>query len=207
MDNEGMALRAVVFDFGGVLAEEGFRAGLQAIALKNGLDPVEFYSFGESLVYSTGYVTGRADESEFWRALREKSGISAGDRELREEILRRFVLRPKMISCARELRRKGVVVAILSDQTNWLMEVDGRTPFSGNFDHVFNSYVLGISKREGGIFLRVCTAMKVNQAETLFVDDNEGNVRRAAAEGLKTIHFVSFEDFVKKLSGYGLEGC
>jgi hypothetical protein len=33
------AIRAVLFDFGGVLAEEGFRIGLRAIARLNSLDP------------------------------------------------------------------------------------------------------------------------------------------------------------------------
>jgi putative hydrolase of the HAD superfamily len=36
-------INAVVFDFGGVLAEEGFMEGLKAIARKNGLNPDEFF--------------------------------------------------------------------------------------------------------------------------------------------------------------------
>jgi putative hydrolase of the HAD superfamily len=32
------AIKAVLFDFGGVLAEEGFRNGLQALAREQGLD-------------------------------------------------------------------------------------------------------------------------------------------------------------------------
>jgi hypothetical protein len=35
-------IKAVVFDFGGVVAEEGFREGLKAIGRKNGLDPRVF---------------------------------------------------------------------------------------------------------------------------------------------------------------------
>ncbi len=34
-----MVIKAVLFDFGGVLAEEGFREGLKSIGRKNGLDP------------------------------------------------------------------------------------------------------------------------------------------------------------------------
>jgi putative hydrolase of the HAD superfamily len=36
-------IKAVLFDFGGVLAEEGFREGLKAIGVKNGLDPDDFF--------------------------------------------------------------------------------------------------------------------------------------------------------------------
>jgi putative hydrolase of the HAD superfamily len=200
-------VKAVIFDFGGVLAEEGFRAGLEAIAIKNGLDSGDFYSRAEALVYSTGYVTGMANEAAYWKALRGKTGIAGSDDQLREEILKRFVVRPDMLSCVRELKRRGIKVAILSDQTNWLMEVDGRASFSTDFDHVFNSYTLGMSKRKEGTFSKVCGMMGVKPVETLFVDDNEGNVRRAAVEGLRTIHFVSFEDFARRLAEHGLERC
>ncbi len=32
-------IKAVLFDFGGVIADEGFRDGLRAIAIQQGLDP------------------------------------------------------------------------------------------------------------------------------------------------------------------------
>ena len=56
-------IKAIMFDFGGVLAEEGFREGLKAIAEKNGLDPDLFYETAKELIYESGYVTGRSDES------------------------------------------------------------------------------------------------------------------------------------------------
>ena len=42
------------FDFGGVLAEEGFREGLRAIAEGNGLEPEAFIETGFDLVYEGG---------------------------------------------------------------------------------------------------------------------------------------------------------
>jgi putative hydrolase of the HAD superfamily len=36
-------IRAVVFDFGGVLVEEGFREGLYDLARQQGLDPQVVY--------------------------------------------------------------------------------------------------------------------------------------------------------------------
>jgi len=36
-------IKATIFDFGGVLAEEGFREGLMKIAEKNGIDPLKFF--------------------------------------------------------------------------------------------------------------------------------------------------------------------
>ena len=39
-----MKIKAVLFDFGGVLAEEGFRQGLMAIAGQYDLDPQAFFT-------------------------------------------------------------------------------------------------------------------------------------------------------------------
>lgn len=42
MDNK---IKAILFDFGGVLAEEGFKNGLEAIANQNRIKPVDLKSF------------------------------------------------------------------------------------------------------------------------------------------------------------------
>jgi len=67
-------IEAVLFDFGGVIADEGFREGLEAIARKNKLDPEAFYSLAADLVYSSGYVLGRASEQDYWNAVRNRTG-------------------------------------------------------------------------------------------------------------------------------------
>lgn len=58
-------IRAVLFDFGGVLATEGFREGLAAVARSQGLDPDEFFRIAREAVYESGYITGRGDEGDF----------------------------------------------------------------------------------------------------------------------------------------------
>jgi FMN phosphatase YigB (HAD superfamily) len=141
-------IRAVLFDFGGVMAEEGFLEGLRAIARKNGLDPETFFMTVDAIIFETGYLIGRADEGTFWNEVRNRTGIIGTDGELREEILKRFVLRPDMIAVVDHLRSRGLTVAMLSDQTNWLDEMDRRTALSGHFDRVFNSFTIHKSKRD-----------------------------------------------------------
>ncbi len=121
-------IKAVIFDFGGVLAEKGFREGLKAIGIQNGLDPDSFFQTASDLVYQTGYVTGISDEAYFWNTLREITGIKMNDKDLRKEIMDRFILKPDMIAYAEKLKSSGLITAILSDQTNWLEEVNYGTP-------------------------------------------------------------------------------
>lgn len=188
-------IRAVLFDFGGVLAEEGFREGLKAIAKGKGLNPEEFYHTSAELVYQTGYITGGCDEHSYWNAVRKKTGVKGDDQEFREEILKRFKLKPGVMSVASTIKSSGLLVAVLSDQTNWLDELDRRTPFHHHFDYVFNSYHLKKTKRDPSIFRDICFLLGVRPKEVLFVDDNLGNVRRATRQGLRAIHFEALREF------------
>ena len=188
-------IRAVIFDFGGVLAEEGFREGIKAIGNKKGLDPDDFYNISSELVYVTGYITGGCDEHSYWNAVREKTGVKGEDQEFREEILKRFKLRPEMTAVVEKIKSSGFIVAILSDQTNWLDELDQRTPFHHHFDYVFNSFHLKKTKRDPSIFRDICTSLAVRPEEALFVDDNFENIERAMSQGLRTIHFKSMSEF------------
>lgn len=194
-------LKALLFDFGGVLAEEGFREGLKAIGKKNGLDPDRFFTLADALIFESGYLTGRAEETEYWNELRERAGIAGSNEELRDELLKRFVLRPGMIAAVDRLRSRGFLVAMLSDQTNWLDELDRETFLSRHFDKVFNSFKLHKSKRDASIFQDVCRDLGVKTGEALFIDDNINHIQRAEGAGLHTIHFTTFDDFKKQLCG------
>jgi putative hydrolase of the HAD superfamily len=194
-----MMTKAVIFDFGGVLAEEGFLEGLKAIGRKAGLDAGEFSRMADELIISTGYVTGRVPEAAYWDAIRKKTGITASDDELRAEILTRFVLRPEVLDCVRNVREAGYVTAILSDQTNWLEEMDARTPFLHLFDFVFNSYIMKKSKQDVSVFTDVCNVMGVSPEEALFIDDRPGNLERAGKAGLEAVLFETSTDLRRYL--------
>jgi putative hydrolase of the HAD superfamily len=195
-------IRAVVFDFGGVLAEEGFREGMKAIGKGKGLDPDNFYRIASDLVYQTGYIIGKTDEHSYWNALREKTGVKGEDEEFREEILKRFKLRPEMIKGAEKIKSSGLTSAILSDQTNWLDELDQRTPFHHHFDYVFNSFHLKKTKKDPSLFIDVCAALGVRPEEALFVDDNLENIKRAKGKGLRTIHFSGVSEFLVEIKKF-----
>ncbi len=78
-DSEFKTVNTVLFDFGGVLADEGFRNGLAAIGRMSGLDEEDVIRRGHELVLRTGYVTGRAGEGYWWDALRSEAGVRGTD--------------------------------------------------------------------------------------------------------------------------------
>ena len=183
------SIRAILFDFGGVLAEEGFREGLKEIAQEHGLEAESFYQLGAEAVYGSGYVIGQGSEADFWNVLCRRGGLPPYEPGFTREILQHFVLRPEMMAAVRTLRKQGYLTVILSDQTDWLDQLDKRDDFFREFDRVFNSYHLGKGKRDPSIFDDTLRELGVEPQQALFIDDNAGHVERAASRGLKTILF------------------
>jgi len=192
---ENTPVEGILFDFGGVLASEGFRNGLHAIARTNGLDPVVFEKTAETQIFLSGYLTGQADEAAYWRILREQTGMKGSDSDLRTVILDHFSLRTWMFDIIRDLRGQ-VKLAILSDQTDWLDELDARWDFFKYFDYIFNSFHTGKSKLDPSVFDDVLKGMNISAPKALFVDDRIGNIERAASRGMLTLHYVGKEDFL-----------
>jgi putative hydrolase of the HAD superfamily len=199
-----MDIKGVLLDYGGVLAEEGFREGLKSLAIANALSPDSFFEIGTDAVYESGFVVGTSDERTYWNVLRKSTGIKGTDEQFRKEILDRFVLRQWMLEVVRHLRNKGIVVAILSDQTDWLDELDVRDNFFKEFDRIFNSFYLGKGKRDPEVFSGVAAELKIKPSQLLFVDDNSGHVERAQSRGFNTILYKDKDSFLAKLEEFGL---
>ena len=193
-------VRAVLFDFGGVLAEEGFREGLQALAREQGLEPDQLPRAGMDAVYDSGFVLGKGTAADFWNLLQRRVGLSGEHQELTERILDGFVIRPWMMDVVRGLRAAGCVTGILSDQTHWLDELDKRTPFKQNFDRVYNSYYLGKGKRDPSLFHDVIEDLGLAAQQVLFVDDDARNIAHAREQGLQTIQYRDQDQFLSALA-------
>jgi len=193
-------VEVVLFDFGGVLSEEGFKNGLKAIAKANGLDEEAFVRTANDVIHACGYVVGKATEAAYWKLLRETTGIRGDDSLLRNEILSRFSMREWMIDTVKKLKAINVPVGILSDQTNWLDELDGRDNFFRLFDYVFNSYHMGTSKRDVGHFIDVVRMLKTEAEKILFVDDDPGNCERAKQAGLGVIQYIDRGQFLAEIA-------
>lgn len=194
----------VLFDYGGVLAEEGFREGLMAIARHHGLPALEFFETAADAVYDSGYLLGKSDERAYWRLVKSRTGIEDSDERMRGEIMKRFVLRHSMIETVRAVRNKGYRVGILSDQTDWLDELDARDDFFKEFGFIFNSYYLGLGKRHVEIFPLVAGKLGIRPENILFIDDNEGHISRAVSQGYRTILYRDGDGFLLDMERIGL---
>ena len=192
-------IKAVLLDYGGVIADEGFQNGLRAMAREQGLDEDMMMNVARSAVYDSGFVLGWGTEDEFWQWMRDASGLKGSNAELTRRILQGFVLRPWMIEWVQQLRAQGYITGILSDQSHWLDWLNERDHFFGFFDHVFNSYHMGEGKRASGLFSAIAEQLALAPDEILLVDDMKSNIERAQAAGWRGIHYVDKAGFLETI--------
>jgi putative hydrolase of the HAD superfamily len=200
------AIKAVLLDYGGVIAEEGFQNGLRAMSREQGLDEDMMMDVARSAVYDSGFVLGRGTENEFWEFMRQESGLNGSDAELTGRVLQGFVLRPWMIERVQQLNIQGYITGILSDQTHWLDWLNQRDQFFGFFDYVFNSYHMGKGKRDPSLFYDLSRQLALSPNEILLVDDIKSNVERAQAAGWQAIQYVIEKDFLAMMDEFLASG-
>ena len=192
-------IEAVLFDYGGVLSEEGFSNTLEALAKEQDLPVEDMTAEGMQAVYDTGFVLGRGNESDFWLQLRERTGLRGEDSYLRARVFDGFVIRPWMLELVAQLKAKGYITGILSDQTDWLDRLDARDHFYKYFDRIYNSYYLGKGKRDPSHFSDVAANLGLDPSAILFIDDNRKNVATAQAAGMQAIQYLDRESFIEAL--------
>lgn len=193
-------IRAVLFDFGGVVAEEGFYNGLINLAEKQALDAHSMPEEGAKAVYDSGFVLGLGTAAEFWSLMRKRTGLEGRDDFLSGRIIDGFQIRHWVIRLVRSLREKGYITGILSDQTHWLYELESYDHFFKEFDCIYNSYELGKGKRDATIFTDVVNDLELLPEEVLFIDDDEENVKRARGAGLKSFLYIDHRTFTPEIS-------
>lgn len=181
--------RAVLFDFGGVIAREGFLDAMTRQALAQGLDPQAVIAAAVDAMYGSGYLTNTAGEHVFWDIFEALSGFRGDRAAMRAAILDGCVPRQEMLALATALAVEGVVPAILSDHTDWLDELERRHGFFMHYEYVFNSFHTGSTKRQPTSFAHALKTLGISPGEALFVDDARRNVALARELGIRAILF------------------
>ncbi|GLX93444.1 hypothetical protein [Herbidospora sp. NBRC 101105] len=181
----------VLFDVGGVLTVDPWQAlwltGGDGLADRLGLDHERVDAIGERLW--PDYSLRVRDEADYWRDFGRALG-----REIPAEVVaaaEHSTLRsdPAAGRAVGLLAGHGVTVGFISDNTSFwfpkqmrlIGEVAEIRP-----DHVFLSYLLGVSKQTPGTGLFELAARTLDPSRTLVVDDRAHNIGRAASAGFRT---------------------
>jgi putative hydrolase of the HAD superfamily len=214
-----MALRAVIFDLGGVVFPSPFDV-FAAYERDHGL-PDRFIR-GVVAASADHGAWARLERSElafdeFCVAFAEECAAAGGEVdavELMREIGKGFEPRPEMVAAIAAIKAHGLKVGALTN--NWAPSEaqSDRGPHSlghlGGFDVVVESAVEGLRKPDPAIYELACDRLGITPDEAVFLDDLGVNLKPARALGMTTIKVEHPADALAELEavlGFPLGGA
>lgn len=189
-----MQLKAIIFDFGGVLCFHPTDEQIHDLADLCGLTREQFLEHYWGLRHA--YDRGDFEPHEYWRRIGAATGRSYSDDQI-DEFRKRDVnfwvrLDQSMMRWAADVRAAGIRTAVLSNLPHDLGEhLRNGLGLVQNFDHHSFSYELRSAKPDAAIYRHAVEGLGVEPEEALFLDDRIENIEGARAIGLHAIHFES----------------
>ena len=191
-------VRAVIFDFGGVLCFHPDEPRWQRAAETAGL-PVDTFmrAFWTDRIE---YDAARWTPEEYWESVARSAGTHFEPGKIPQLIQREIELwnnyDSRIFGWINQLRAAGIQTAILSNLPRPLGEELRRTPgFLEHFDHVTFSYELRLVKPQAEIYLDATRGLGVDPTQALFLDDKTENVEGSRAVGLHAELYSTWENF------------
>jgi putative hydrolase of the HAD superfamily len=197
-------IRALVCDWGGVLRRTFDVRPRMAWEARLGLPP---RGLGDALfgaVWEQAEI-GQGSLAGVFAALARDLRLDDGQlAALQEEFWAGDRLDDELVALLRDLRRKGVRTALLSNHVTelagWLTELG----LDDLFDVVVISACEGVAKPDPAIYRRALERLGVAPAEAIFVDDWWPNVEAAREVGMGSVRFRGTLHLRRALAAAGL---
>jgi epoxide hydrolase-like predicted phosphatase len=186
-----MAIRAVIFDVGGVLVHDSedallHRAWERRMGLERG-------ALGDAIFdtpVGARSMIGQATSSDVWQDVALRYGLSAEERdELADTFFEDSVWNVELLEYARSLRPR-FKTGIISDA--WLGTRLAIQDYvnEGVFDVIVYSAEEGVCKPDPEIYRRALARLGVAPHEATFVDDRLKNVEGACRVGIHAFQYT-----------------
>ena len=200
-----VAVRAVVFDIGGVLqhsVETGFEVRWER---RLGLESGEFWErIRRSGLGGDGNL-GRISEEEFAEGLGRLYGLDGRETgELLRDLWEWYVgeLNTEVTAYFRSLRPRYRTAILSNGAAGGRREEEARYGFSSIADVLVYSYEVGLQKPDPRIYLLTCQRLGVSPEEGVFLDDQEENVVGAREVGMRSVLFQSTAQAIADVEGH-----
>jgi putative hydrolase of the HAD superfamily len=198
----GTAIKAVVFDYGGVISLSPTEAEREAVAAKAGvplktLDELERQYRGE---YDRGTVNGR----DYFKGLLSRSGVFQDDESL-DKIALADSLCWRHINTGTEkliedIQKHGIKAGILSNMPSEFLDwARINLPVFSKVDFGIFSCELKLIKPEPPIYEALVAKIGCTGKDIVFFDDLKHNVKGAKALGIRAFVWKDPETARKKL--------
>ena len=194
-----MAIRAVFFDFGGVLMRTEFQAPRQHLAERFRLDydDIDKIVFGSesARLASVGEIT----EEMHWREVLKRLKRPVSEiKSFSDEFFGGDILDLTLVEYIRSLRGK-VQTGLISNAWSGLREFITKEKIIDIFDTVIISAEVDVVKPDAKIFNIALEQANVHAKEAIFVDDMKVNIEACEKIGMKGILFKNPQETMDQL--------
>ncbi len=202
-------IRNIVFDLGGVVLDIDISRTVRAFARLTSLGEDEILEkFTTSRLFAR-FETGALDVSAFRDLVRELAGVPMADAviDMAWNVLL-LDIPSERIGLIKRLKEKYRIFLLSNtssihiEEVNIILKRNHHVDGLGDlFDQVFLSYEMGVMKPDAEIYRAMLRAADLVAEETLFLDDNEDNIRGAAELGIQTIYVnkpLTILDYLKE---------
>ena len=200
-------IRALVFDWGGVIQRTEEPAPRQALEAELGLAPggLDRAVFGSDVWALAS--TGRCSVVAAWSQIVASVGFDGGVRAFVERFFAGDRLDPRLLDLIRRCRSEGYRLALLSNAPPPLES--GRTVLArwgdpSLFDVQVFSYQVGVLKPDAAMYRAVLSALGSPAEGALFIDDSPANVAGALRVGMQAVHFAGTDALLHRFCLLGL---
>jgi epoxide hydrolase-like predicted phosphatase len=200
-----MTIKAIIFDFGGVLVRTADRSSRQRLERRLGL--AEWQS--EKIVFNSEMgqkaQRGEATNEALWQSVADRLSLSPEAlTQFQQEFWGGDALDEALVDLIRALKTK-YATALISNATDGLRQtLTGKYPVADAFDLIVISAEEKTMKPGPEIYLRTLDRLGVKAAESVFVDDFAENIVAARSLGMQAIHFNPSVNVAAELKKLGV---
>ena len=202
-----MSIKAVAFDYGGVIAFFQDDSAMKDMAALAGVDVslMDKIYWDNRTIYDQGLVDGIG----FFKSILADVGIFA-DPDLLEKLIVRDVeswaqVNPKSEELIRELKASGIKLGVLSNMVpDFINRIKDKLPVFELMDVNVFSCEVGRVKPDKKIYQILLSRLDCKADEAVFFDDLDVNVEAAGALGIHAFLWKNPEEARKVLEKFGI---
>ena len=184
-----MTIRAVFFDFGGVIVRTEYQAPRQHLAERLGMEYEDIVKIVFESPSNVRASIGEISDKEHWAEVTKRLRRPASETEaIREEFFAGDVVDREIVNYLRSLRSSHYV-GLISNAWPDLRDYITSLKFEDAFHHMTISGEVGVMKPEARIYQIALEQAGVSPNEAVFVDDFYENIEGCQAVGMHGIHF------------------
>ncbi len=209
----GGKIKAVIFDLGGVLQYgkktkrgEVRTRGVHEMVAKNLRISIDQYFDSIDSIYTKAIIGGSTkDKTLELMSKNLKTTPKKLEKIYFKAYKKKFKENKKLYNFVLKLKKKSYKIAILSDI--WPVAKDVLMPkkYFKNFDEVITSCDVKTRKPNKEIFQIALKKLNLQPKQTLFIDNQDWNVKGAEKQGMNAIKFENNKQLFNELKRYKIE--